>query len=121
MSLIGGFQNSGSIYDDSNVYYFEANPAPGDLDLGPLPAGYFIEEIKCNVIVPAPIGTTFRLVDKTGAEIIPVKKIYPDRQGTFTINNIGIINTDKQITGKLEGPAGSCTLLFIKKMVRLIQ
>ena len=112
MSLIGGFQNSGSIYDDSNVYYFEANPVPGDLDLGPLPAGYFVEEIKCNVIVPAPVGTTFRLVDQNGAEIISIKKIYPDRQGTFTVNNIGVIIADKQTTGSQKMTARYNSLKF---------
>jgi len=116
MTLIGSFLEVGSVYDDSNVFYFENSPAPGDVDLGIFPAGYFVEELKCSVISPAPLGTTFKLVDQNNAEIISIKKIYPDRQGTFTINNIGIINADKQLTGKLEGGTpGSCTLLFIKK------
>jgi len=115
MSLIGPFINSG------NVYVFEELAVPCEIDLGSIPRMQFFEELKCIVETPAPLGTTFKVIDQNDTEITKItKKIFPDRQGIFSATNILTTdaNTEVSLRGIFEGPAGTVSLFFIKKLWR---
>ena len=63
---------------------------PGEVDLGVIPEDHFFEELKVHIVSVAPAGTTFKVIDQNTNIIIPIRKIFPDRQGTYTIKNIGL-------------------------------
>jgi len=115
MSLIGPFIIGGS------SYLFENLQIPCEISLGTVPRMQFFEELKCIVKNPAPIGTTFKVIDEYNNEIIKKGKIYPDRQGIYTVTNILYTdeNTEKKLHGIFEGPSGTISIFFIKKLWRI--
>jgi hypothetical protein len=119
MSLTGPFYNA--VNEDENIYDVSSLVTPGEIALGVIPADYIFEELKCIVTVPAPSGTTFKLVDQHGSVIIPAGKITPDRAVSTTANINKRITGQVRITGVFEGPAsaGGCEMVLIKKIYRI--
>ena len=119
MSLIGPFYNA--VNEDENIYDLENFTIPGQVELGVIPAEYVFEELKSIVTIPAPKGTTFKLVNQDGEVIIPAGRLVVDRAVSSTANVNIRISAQTKLIGVFEGntASSSTAVVLIKKILRI--